>query len=86
MLQFEADIEMVFDRAFPAASDNNDVLDSGMKGFLDSVLDQWLIDQRKHFFGLGLGGWKKAGTEPSGREDGFANLCAHQLFILPVGG
>jgi hypothetical protein len=53
-------------------------------GFLNSVLDQWLIHQGKHFFRLGLGGWKKTGTKPRGWEDCFANLCVHQISILPI--
>ena len=86
MLQLEADIEVIFDRGLAAAGDDDDVLDSGMNGFLDSVLDQRLIHQRQHLFGLGLGGWKKPGAKPGGGEDGFANFCVHQLPILSVAG
>ena len=69
-----ADIEMVFDRLFAAAGDDEDLVAARSHGFFDSVLDDGLIDQREHFLGLGFGCGQKAGAEAGGGEYGFANF------------
>ena len=52
-------------------------LDAGANGLLDDVLDHRHIDDGDHFLGNGLGGGKKSGTQPGGREYGFADLHGH---------
>ena len=46
-------------------------------GFFDAVLNDWLVDERQHFFRLSFGGGKKPGAETCGREDDFANGRFH---------
>src|SRR5688572_15584114 len=62
LLHFEADVEMILDRALPSASDDNYVFDAGLNRFLDAILNQRLVDQRQHLFGLGFGGGQEAGA------------------------
>ena len=42
-------------------------------GFFDAVLDDGLVDERQHFFGLRFGCGKKSGAEAGGGEDDFAH-------------
>ena len=74
VFQLEADVEMVFDGGFAAAGDHNNVGDAGMDGFFDAVLDDGLVDEGQHLFGLGLGGGEETGPETGGWENGFANF------------
>jgi hypothetical protein len=54
-------------------------------------LNDGLIDQREHFFGLGFGGREEAGAEAGCGENGFAEFHGHgglggrsnRLLILP---
>ena len=69
--QLERAVEMVFDRPFSAARDDDDVLDARGDGFFDRVLDQRFVHQREHLFGRGFGGRKKAGSQAGGGDDGF---------------
>jgi hypothetical protein len=54
-LEFIADVEVVFDGLFATAGDDEDLVATGGHGLLDSVLDDGLVDQREHFFGLSFG-------------------------------
>jgi hypothetical protein len=45
-------------------------------------LNDWFIDQREHFFGLGFGGGQEAGAEAGCGEYGFADFHGHRA----VGG
>ena len=85
VLQLEADVEVIFDGGLAAAGDDDDVLDAGMNGFLDAVLDQRLVDERQHLLGHGLGRRKKSGAEPGGGENCFANFSCHSCSILSAG-
>ena len=53
--QFDVDVEMILDRVLAAPGDDDDVLDAGRDGLFDAVLDDRLVDERKHFFWLCLG-------------------------------
>ena len=55
VFEFVADIEVVFDGLLAAAGDDEDLVAAGGHGFFDPVLDDGLIDQREHFFGLSFG-------------------------------
>ncbi len=84
VLEFEADVEVILDGGFAAPGDDDDVLNPGVDRFFDAVLNDGLVDDRQHLFGLGLGGGQKAGSQPGGGENGFANFSGHPLqFRLP---
>ena len=83
-LQLEADVEVILDGALAAAGDDDDVLDSGVDGLLDAVLNDRLIDDRQHLLGLGLGGGEEAGSQPGGGENGFANFGIHHITVCFV--
>ena len=64
---------MVGDDVLAAARDEDELLDPGLAGFLDRVLDDWLIDDGKHLLGHRLGGGEKARAHPGDGEDRFAD-------------
>jgi hypothetical protein len=68
-LKFELTIKMILDDALVAAGDKNEMLDSGFTRFVDGVLDQRPVDDRKHLFRHRFCGWEKAGSEPRHREN-----------------
>src|SRR5207245_143643 len=72
-LELEGDVEMVLDRHLAAARDEEDLVDPGIAGFLDRVLDQRLVDEGEHLLRLRLGRGEKPGAESRGGEDGFSN-------------
>ena len=80
LLQLETDVKMILDGRFAAASNDDDVLNAGMNGFFDAVLDERLIHQRKHLFGLRLGGRKKARAESRSGENRLAYFWNHQNY------
>src|SRR5207249_7472469 len=47
LFQLEGHVEVVFNGPFPPARDDDDVLNAGVDRFLDRILDQGLIYQRK---------------------------------------
>src|SRR4029079_13293028 len=69
-LELDVDVEVIFDRIFPTAGEENGVVDAGGDGLFHSVLNDWLVHQRQHFLGLRLGGRQKAGAETGGGEHG----------------
>ena len=71
--QLDVDVEMILDGVLASAGDDDDVLDAGLDRFLDAVLNDRLVDERKHFFRLCLGRRKEARAQSGGREDDFAN-------------
>ena len=70
---------MVFDGGFAAASDDDDVLDTGVQCFFHAVLDDGLVNQRQHLFWLSFRGGEKTGAQPGGWKHGLAHLCGHHL-------
>ena len=70
---------MVFDGALGAARDEDHFGDAGRRRFLNCVLDQWLVDNGKHFFGHGLGGRKETGAQAVNWKYGFhlSILCKY---------
>ena len=49
-----------------------DVGEPGLDGFLDDVLNGWLVDDGQHLFRCRLGRWQESGTEPCYRNH---SLC-----------
>ncbi len=78
MLQLKTDVEMILDGDLAAAGDDNNILHAGMNRLFHAVLNQRLIDQRKHFLGLRLGCRKKSGAEPGCGKYRFADFCDHR--------
>jgi hypothetical protein len=62
---------MVFD-SLAAPGDDDDLIAAGHHGFFDAVLNDGLVDERKHFFWLGLSGRKESRAETGSRENSFA--------------
>ena len=73
-VEFEHPVEMVLDHALVAAGDEHEMLDAGLPGLVDHVLDQRLVDDGQHFLRHRLGGGQDAGAEAGDREDGFADF------------
>jgi hypothetical protein len=71
--ELDRDIEMVFNRVLAAARDQDDVVDTGGHGLLDTVLNDWFVDERQHLFGLRLRRREEAGSKAGYRENRFAN-------------
>src|SRR5262245_61488143 len=63
VFQLICDVEVVFDGVLTAARNNGDIFDTGSHCFLNDVLDQGLVNEREHFFGLGLGCGKKSSPQ-----------------------
>src|SRR6267378_419813 len=72
-LQRGSGIEMVFDRIFALAGDDDDVLDAGGDALFGDVLNLGLVHDGEHFFGLRFGGGEEARAEARGGEDSFAD-------------
>ena len=73
-VEFEHAVEMILDHALVAAGDEDEMLDAGLLGLVDHVLDQRLVDDGQHFLRHRLGGGQDAGAEAGDREDGFADF------------
>ena len=74
-----------------AAGDEHELLDAGFSGLFDGVLDDRLIDDRKHLLRHGLGGRQKARAKTGDGQDRFAdgsgvghrNLCVSCALGVP---
>ena len=77
-LQLELAVEVVLDDGLVAPGHEDEMLDAGLPGLVDHMLDQRPVDDRQHFLGHGLGGGQEPGAEPGDREDGFADRF-HEL-------
>jgi hypothetical protein len=77
--QFHADIKMIFDNGLAATGDNDDLIATRGNGFLDAILNDRLVDDRKHFLGDGFGCGQETRTQPGCREDGFADSGSGHL-------
>ncbi len=69
--ELELAVEMVLDDALVAAGDEDEMLDAGLAGLVDDVLDERPVDDRQHFLRHGLGGGQKPRAEPGDRENRF---------------
>lgn len=59
-------VEMIFDRIFAFAGDDNDVFDAGSNAFLHDILDLRLVNNRQHFLRLSFRGREKARAKTGG--------------------
>src|SRR5687768_6625066 len=82
LFQFHRPIEMVFDGALPAAGDDDDVFNAGGNGLFHRILNQRLVDQRKHFFGRRFGRGEKSRAEPGSWKNGFAYFGSRHTAIV----
>ena len=78
--ELDRDIEMILDRVFAPAGDQDDVVDAGRCGLFDAILNDRLVDEREHFFGLGLRGGKKARPKAGRGKHGLL----HERFHNPA--
>ena len=83
LLEVGGVIEIVFDRAFAAVGDDQDLLDAGGDRFLDDVLDDGLVNQGQHLLGDALRVGQQSRPESCGRNDGFSDF--HALLLPPPG-
>ncbi len=85
LFQLEGTVEVVFDRAFTSAGDDDDVFDARRDGFFDDVLNQRFVDQRKHLFGRSLGGGEKACTQSGCGNNSFTYIGSDHRAIVCEG-
>jgi hypothetical protein len=74
LLELHRAVEVVLDGLLAPAGDDQDVLDPGPDRLLDHVLDRWLVDQREHLLGQGLGRREETGPQPGRWDDGLSYL------------
>jgi hypothetical protein len=68
---------VIFDGVLAAPGDENDVVDARCNGFLDAVLDDGLVDERQHLFGLRLRRGKESGPQAGGGKDRLSDESFH---------
>jgi hypothetical protein len=73
-LELESHVKVIFDGSLVPSGDEDHLAHARGVGFLDGVLDQWLVDHRKHLLGLCLGGRQETRAQPGDGEDGFLDL------------
>ncbi len=83
VLEFVRQVEVVLDGALLARGDDDDLLDARGNGLFHRVLDDRLVHQRQHLFGLRLGGGQEAGAPARSGENGLSN--AHRTSSHRVG-
>src|SRR5207237_7564249 len=71
--QLEGRVEMILERAFAAAGDEDHLLDPGLARLLYRILDERLVDDRKHLLRHRLGGGQDARPQAGDGEDGLAD-------------
>ena len=71
-LQLELAVEMVLDHALVSPGHEDEMLDAGLPGLIDHVLDQRPVDDRQHLLRHGLGRRQETRAKTGDREDGFA--------------
>lgn len=71
VFQLIADVEVILQRPLATSSDNGDLIETCLQGFLHSVLNQRLVDHWQHFLGHSLGSWKESGAVASCRKQTF---------------
>src|SRR5438874_12319043 len=64
---------MILDDALVAPGHEDEMLDAGLAGLVDHMLDQRAIDHRQHLLGHCLGGGQEPCAEAGDRENGLAS-------------
>src|SRR3546814_16894387 len=78
-------VEVILDGGLAAAGDEDDLLDSGLTRLLHPVLDERLVDDRKHLLGDRLGGRQKPRAESADGQDRLADGSCHEPVSTPRG-
>ena len=73
-VDLEGMIEMILDRRFHAAGDDDHMLDASLERLADDVVEHRAVDDGKEFLGNALGSRKHAGAETGGGNDGLADF------------
>ncbi|RMT44591.1 5-formyltetrahydrofolate cyclo-ligase [Pseudomonas amygdali pv. myricae] len=71
MLKLVADIKVIFKSTLATTGHDGNFGQACREGFLNTVLDQWLVDHRQHFLGHGLGRWQEASAVTGCWEQAF---------------
>ena len=79
VLELEGRVEVILDRPLVAARHDDQLTESGGDGLLHHVLDDRLVDDRKHLLRLGLRSREEPRTEARRREDALADVHAKTL-------
>lgn len=78
-------VEMVLQRPLVPAGDHENVLQTGIDGFLDDVLDRRLVDDGEHLFGGGFRGGEEPSSETGDGDHGLANgalrFITHEVIL-----
>ena len=74
VVQFELNVEMVFDDRLVAAGHEDEMLYAGFPRLVDDVLDDRSVDDRQHFFRDRLGGGEETRAETGDWKDCFADF------------
>src|SRR5665213_1893498 len=72
-------IEMIFDRPFVAARNENHIPDACHCGFFNGILDEGLINDRHHFLRTCLGRRQKSSSQAGNGEYSLSYLHLHFL-------
>ena len=72
LLQLGRAVKMVFNQAFAAVGDNQNIGDACMNSFLYDVLNSRLVHNREHFFRKALGGGQHSGAKACCGNDRLA--------------
>src|SRR5260370_10616925 len=83
-VEFEHPVEMVLDHPLVAAGDKNEMLDPGLPGLVDHILDARLGDDGQHFLRHRLGGGQDPGAETGNRKNGFADFHGGRAALKSV--
>ena len=81
--KLEGAVEMILNRIFPIAGDDQDLVDSGGRRLFDDILNHRFVDKRNQLFRHGLGEREEARAESGGGNDGLANLL-HRAHPVPT--
>src|SRR6516165_2539264 len=84
--ELELAVEMILDDRFVATGDENEMLDSGLAGFVNNMLNQRPIDHRQHLFGHRLGRGQEPGAKPGYRKDRFTDRFHVLAMVASTGG
>jgi hypothetical protein len=79
--QLDLAVEMVLNDVLIAPCDKDEMLDTGLSGFVDDVLDERPVNDPQHFLRHCLGGWEKSCAEACDREDSLADRF-HRRFVI----
>ena len=85
LVEFELDVEMVFDHRLVAPGDEDEMLDTRLACLVHHILDDGPVDDRDHLLGDGLGGRQEAGAQSRDREHCLAHFLhgsAHPFEIV----